>query len=306
MGMPRWLVYSIISFAIWGVWGLVPKATKEVQNAPLLMQVIATAGLLPLALLLLLSPNVRKGKRFGAGMLGAFVSGVSASIGNVSLLEAMKLPGGHASLVLPLSGIYPLVTVVLAWVFFRERLNGIQGLGFLLALGALVLMNVIASGEEGKAKDALASLKLAPWMLWALAALVVFGIAGFAQKVASNNISNELSTTCFACGFVAVSLFILATNTLNWNLPAKDWVLSLSWGVLASVGGLTLFAAYRWGKASVVTAVTALYPALTVALAVPLFHEPLNALRVVAIILALGAGVALSMESPPKPEAAPA
>jgi uncharacterized membrane protein len=239
-------------------------------------------------------------------MAAAFVSGVSASIGNVALLEALKLPGGHASLVLPLSGIYPLVTVILAWIFFRERLNWIQAVGFLFSLGALVLMNVIASGEEAKAKDVLAGMNFAPWTIWAVAALALFGIAGFAQKIASSNISNELSTSCFAFGFVAVSLYIVATNTLTWDLPAKDWVLSFAWGVLASVGGLTLFAAYRWGKASVVTAVTALYPALTVALAVPLFGEPLNLFRIVAIALALGAGVALSIESPQEQEVAPA
>jgi drug/metabolite transporter (DMT)-like permease len=57
------------------------------------------------------------------------------------------------------------------------------------------------------------------------------------------------------------------------------------------------FAAYRAGKASIVTAVTALYPALTVVLAVPLFRERLDAWKVAAVIMSLVAGVALSYES---------
>jgi drug/metabolite transporter (DMT)-like permease len=57
------------------------------------------------------------------------------------------------------------------------------------------------------------------------------------------------------------------------------------------------FAAYRAGKASIVTAVTALYPALTVMLAVPLFRERLDAWKIAAIVMSLGAGVALSHES---------
>jgi drug/metabolite transporter (DMT)-like permease len=303
--VPRWLVYSMISIVIWGVWGLVPKATQEVHNSPLLMQVISTIGLLPISLLLLLSPNLRKGKRFGIGICGAFSSGVAASLGNVALLQAMKLPGGNASLVLPLAGIYPLVTIALAWIFFKERLNWVQGLGLLMAIAALVMMNFIAAGEEENTAVPLAHVRAAPWILWTLAALGLFGVAGFAQKSASNHISNELCIASFAMGFAVVAAFILATNKLQWDLPVKDWILSITWGVLASVGGLTLFAAYRWGKASVVTAVTALYPALTVVLAVPLFHEPIDKIRIVAIALTLGAAIALSMETPSKVDSAP-
>jgi uncharacterized membrane protein len=69
--------------------------------------------------------------------------------------------------------------------------------------------------------------------------------------------------------------------------------------VLISTGTLTLFAAYRTGKASVVTALTALYPALTVVLAVPLFKEGMNLRKIAAIVLALAAGVALTYEKPP-------
>jgi uncharacterized membrane protein len=60
---------------------------------------------------------------------------------------------------------------------------------------------------------------------------------------------------------------------------------------------LTLFAAYRDGKASIVTALYALYPAITVALAVPLFHEPMFLRKGIAIALALAAAVALSCET---------
>ena len=63
-------------------------------------------------------------------------------------------------------------------------------------------------------------------------------------------------------------------------------------------GTLTLFAAYRTGKASVVTALTALYPGLTVVLAVPLLHERMDVRKLIAIALALGAGVALTYEKP--------
>jgi drug/metabolite transporter (DMT)-like permease len=48
------------------------------------------------------------------------------------------------------------------------------------------------------------------------------------------------------------------------------------------------------GKASVVTTIIALYPALTVVLAVPLLKEKLDGLRTLSVVLALAAGLALS------------
>jgi uncharacterized membrane protein len=85
---------------------------------------------------------------------------------------------------------------------------------------------------------------------------------------------------------------------VNWHLSGRGWTLAVLTGALISTGTLTLFAAYRTGKASVVTALTALYPALTVLLAVPLFNERMDLRKVAAIVLALAAGVALTYEKP--------
>jgi drug/metabolite transporter (DMT)-like permease len=92
---------------------------------------------------------------------------------------------------------------------------------------------------------------------------------------------------------------------VNWHLPGRAWLLSVLTGALISTGTLTLFAAYRTGKASVVTALTALYPALTVVLAVKLFDEPMGGRKVFAIAAALAAGVALTYEKPAPATASP-
>src|SRR5205814_845887 len=93
----------------------------------------------------------------------------------------------------------------------------------------------------------------APWMIYALAALALFGIAAILQKLATNNISSELSTVCFALGFIPVALYLVATQKLVWPPTPAGWGLSILLGAMIGIGGLTLFAAYRDGKASVVT-----------------------------------------------------
>ena len=75
----------------------------------------------------------------------------------------------------------------------------------------------------------------------------------------------------FALAFIPVAVVAMGFQRVNWHLSPRAWSLSVLTGALISTGTLTLFAAYRTGKASVVTALTALYPALTVVLAVPLF-----------------------------------
>ena len=52
------------------------------------------------------------------------------------------------------------------------------------------------------------------------------------------------------------------------------------------------------GKASVVISLISLYPLLTVAIAVLFLHERLAPLQAAGIVLAIGAAILLSLESP--------
>ena len=302
-----WLFFSFLAIALWGVWGAVSKAASNAVPSPTDLQVISTAGVVPIALLLIASPNFSK--RTGSlslGILFGVLTGLCGSVGNLALFASLN-KGGDASTVLPLSGVYPLVTVVLAVIILRERLNGVQLFGMVIALGALYLFNAPqeAGGTpaSGPAQPALPWWRtlVEPWMALALVSLVLYGVAGVTQKLATNNVSTELSTVCFALAFIPVALVTMWAQPVNWSLSPRAWTLAILTGVLISTGTLTLFAAYRTGKASVVTALTALYPALTVVLAVPLFHERMDVRKLAAIVLALAAGVALTYEKPPAP-----
>src|SRR5204863_2647846 len=125
-----------------------------------------------------LSKNLRSGKNHVRGLLYAFLTGVSASAGNWCYYESMAR-GGEGSIVYPLTGVYPLVTVILAWVLLRERLNGVQMLGLLLAMAAIAMGGVLgadAPSPEVAAKPWL-ERALSPWLVLALIAMVLFGVA---------------------------------------------------------------------------------------------------------------------------------
>ena len=301
-----WLFFSILAIALWGVWGAVSKAASIAVPSPTDLQVISTIGVVPIALLLVTSPNFKaRTGSLGKGIAYGFLTGLCGSVGNLALFASLNL-GADASTVLPLSGVYPLVTVVLAMLILRERLNLVQVGGIVLAIGALVLFNATDTGPTTRPDLPWWQRLVAPWMAYALAALVLYGVAGVTQKLATNNISTELSTVCFALAFIPVALAVmLIWPVTNWQLTARAWVLAVLTGALISTGTLTLFAAYRTGKASVVTALTALYPALTVVISVPLFDEKFDVRKAAAIALALSAGVALTYERPTPPQTAP-
>jgi transporter family protein len=215
-------------------------------------------------------------------------------VGNIALAAAIAM-GAEASIVTPLTAMFPLVTLVLALVFLGERLNRIQAAGIALALVAIFVFSNVGATEP--AELSFASLA-SPWMVAALLALLFFGIAGVTQKLSTNDISDELSTICYWLAALVVAGAVLVTQPFEWTLPVEAWTLALGAGVLAGLALWAGFAAYRGGKASVVTALIALYPIVTVVLAGPILGEEMNALKALAIGLAILAGLALGYERP--------
>jgi len=269
-------------------------AAASTMLSPLLVQVVSTIGLLPVAVALLLwSRSIWEGGRLGLGIFWGFLTGVCASVGNIAVSQAI-VRGGEASVITPLTAMYPLVTVMLAVLFLRERINAVQAVGMGLSLFAIVLFN----GVDGASADALARGVAAPWMVYALVALVLYGVTGVLQKLSTNEVTNELSTVSFAVGTALVTGGILATQKFDWALPPVSWGLALATGLVMGLALWVSYAAYRVGSASITTALIALYPVVTVVLAILFLGESMTWLKGLAIALALLAGLTLTYQKP--------
>jgi drug/metabolite transporter (DMT)-like permease len=100
----------------------------------------------------------------------------------------------------------------------------------------------------------------------------------------------------FAFGFIPVAFLVLVLKPVKFEKSVRGISYSLGNGILAGIGGLTLFAAYRsGGNTSVITAATALYPLITVILAVLVLRERLNWLQVVGLGFAVVAIIIFSL-----------
>lgn len=139
--MPRWLAFSLLTILVWGSWGAVSKVASDGVDANT-NQIFFTFGLLPLALLVWRSPRIAApgdGKRIGIGW--AFLTGILGGTGNIAFFHALSL-GGKASIVSPVTALFPLVTVVLAVTLLHETLGNAQKAGLVLALIAIYLLSM--------------------------------------------------------------------------------------------------------------------------------------------------------------------
>jgi transporter family protein len=179
-------------------------------------------------------------------------------------------------------------------VALGERLNLVQWAGIGVSFAALYFFSV----EKGAAW-------ISPWLAAALVPIVLWGISGFLQKLATGHASNELVTFAFLLGFVPVAVLIPVFQPLVWQLSGVTWLLLFLLGLSYGVGNLTLIIAYgTGGRASIVTLMTSLYSLITIPLAVLLLHEQLSSRQGIGIVLALLAVVALGRETPAAPSEA--
>jgi len=134
-------------------------------------------------------------------------------------------------------------------------------------------------------------------MWFAAMALVFWGITGITQKLATNRISSALSFVWFAYAMIAISAVLAVLVPIHWHMTAKIAAAAVVGGTLNGLGAFTSFRALEsGGKASVVISLIALYPLVTVALAVTVLHEHLTSTQGIGVAIAVVAAVLLSLE----------
>ena len=143
--LPMWLFWSLASIVLWGVWGLVSKIASEGVDA-YVNQLLYTVGLAPLMVFVGWTVSRRgrgdraERRKLQQGIFWAFLTGILGGVGNLAFFQAL-VKGGKASVVAPVTALFPMVTVILALVFLKERLGRVQWVGLGLAFVAIYLLS---------------------------------------------------------------------------------------------------------------------------------------------------------------------
>jgi uncharacterized membrane protein len=294
-----WIFYSIAAALFWGVWGVVAKGISE-DVTPFANHFLFTIGML--FTLPLILKKIRNEKPNRKGIIWGLISGVLAVTGNVAVFQAFS-SGGLAAIVIPLTNLYPLVTIVIALLVFKEKLNWLNGLGILLAIPAVIML----SGQTLLFDDPTTFIKtigLNTWFFFSFVALFFWGIFSAAQKVTTNHISAEWAYAAFIVSSAIISLVFMLMGKIDFNFSKNTLLFGSIAGMLNGLGVLCSFAAYKAeGKASQVTTIAgALQPVFTIVLAITFLSESISYIEIVGIGIAILAALALSYEKKPVAE----
>jgi bacterial/archaeal transporter family protein len=136
-----WMLLSILTVVLWGAWGLESKIVVD-RISPWMNQVLFSIGLLPLVVFMLFSKRLRRtGQKNWTGAGYALATGLLGGTGNIALYLALGA-GGKASVVVPLVGLAPLITIVLAVLILKESINPTQMVGLGFALVSICLLSL--------------------------------------------------------------------------------------------------------------------------------------------------------------------
>jgi uncharacterized membrane protein len=144
--MSGWVLFALVPVVLWGICGLMQKASTDHVSA----RVSAICFLLaffPVAAAIMVYDPLPSGVSASTWALAASV-GFTLAFGNLTVLLAFA-SGGKASIITPLAGLYPLVSIPIAIGLLEdEEINFRVSLGIACALAAVVMLSYTPSPDK--------------------------------------------------------------------------------------------------------------------------------------------------------------
>jgi len=132
------------------------------------------------------------------------------------------------------------------------------------------------------------------WFIWTILAMVTFGAWGFFPKLAVNYISPQSALIYQVIGGLLVGIVGLAMINFKPETHPMGILYAFLTGITGVLGTLFYYAAASRGQISIVVSLTALYPLITIMLAIIFLHETLMLKQVIGLGFAVAAIVLLT------------
>lgn len=128
-----------------------------------------------------------------------------------------------------------------------------------------------------------------PWILPTFGAFVVWGLWSFIPKITVRYISPKSAVVYEVLGGMLVALMVLYSVNFQPDMHPRGVALGIATGLLGFLGALFFLFAVSHGPVSLIVSVSALYPVISILLAIVILHEPITFKQGVGIIFALTA-----------------
>ena len=139
--MAQTYLFFVLILLSWGLWGFFGKYALKFIN-PVSLILFETIGAIIAQLVILAFLFYSKYKFDGntTGITFAMLTAIFGVIGTI--LFFFTLSKTKASVLVPLTALYPIVTVLLSFILLKEKVTLLQGIGIALAVAAGVLLSI--------------------------------------------------------------------------------------------------------------------------------------------------------------------
>ncbi|RLD31180.1 MAG: EamA family transporter [Bacteroidetes bacterium] len=283
----NWISFVIIHVAFMGVWGALVEIPEKNGFPPTLGYIVWALTMIPAAIVGLYYNKWKLEYDKRSIILGS-LAGLLGAIGQLVLFFTLK--SAPAYLVFPLLSLTPVVTILLAVVFLKEKTGRLGWIGIGVAVIAILLLSYSPKGESG--------VEGYTWMLLATIPLLAWGTQGFVMRFANETMKAE-----------SIFFYMMATSVVlipvAWFMT--DFSQPINWGfkgpylagmiqILNAFGALCLVYAFRYGKAIIVAPMTtALSPVITVVLSLAIYAVIPHPLIIAGMLLAIFAAYLMGL-----------
>ncbi len=288
MKVRPWLVYAIITTLFWGVWGALIELPEKAGFPATLGYVVWALTMIPPALVALKIINWKLEADKKSIFLGCVI-GFTGAGGQLVLFQALRT--GPAYLVFPFISLSPVITIILSYIFLKERASRKGWIGIVLALIAIIFLSYQPPNDVNSSG-----------FLWVILALVVFfawGIQAYIMRFANQTMKAEsIFFYMMLTGLLLIPIALLMTDfsqEINWGF--KGPYLAAMIQILNSIGALMIVYAFRYGKAIIVSPMTnAVAPVITIIISLIIYQVIPHPIIITGMILALIAIFMMAIE----------
>lgn len=291
-----WLAYAITTTVFWGIWGAFISLPTENGFPETLGYCVWAFTMIPPAIFALKRINWQLQYDQKSIFYGSVIGFLGAG-GQLILFHAVTL--GPAYLIFPVISLSPILTIILSFLFLKERATLLGGIGIIVALIAIPLFDY--AGPEGLTDYGIS------WFILSLLVMAAWAVQSFFMKLSNNTMHAEsIFFYMTVTGLLLIPIAVFLTDfsvPINWGLDGPYLAFAIQ--SLNAVGVLCLVYAFRYGKAIVVSPMAnASAPLMTAIIAMLLLGEIPGSYRLAAIILAIIAAILLAIESDSNPKKA--
>lgn len=283
-----WLIFALVTTLFWGIWGAFTEIPERAGFPVTMIYVFWSLTMIFPALVGMWLINWKL-DRDPKSVLFGVVIGFFGAGGQLALFTG-AIKNGPAYLIFPIISLSPVITILLSFLFLKER-AGIRGwIGIALALVAIPLLSY--QDPEGTNQGL-------SWLIFALMVFLAWGVQGFFMKLANNSMKAEsIFFYMMVTGLLLAPVALAMTDfSLDINWGFKGLGLTLVIQMLNAVGALCIVYAFRYGKAIVVSPLTnAVAPVITVIISLLIYRVIPHAVIITGMVLAITSIFLLAVE----------